>query len=90
MNESSLPEYLSNRIYAVQVHHEFGSFVTAAFTTIEKAWTYMDDIVNCTIAEVLMHDKDAIIKCSILNDSLELIINDSKHIVHEIVTLILE
>ena len=90
MNESSSPEYLSNRIYAVQVHHEFGSFVTAAFTTIEKAWTYMDDIVNCTIAEVLMYDKDAIIKCSILNDSLELIINDSKHTVYEIVSLILE
>lgn len=90
MNESSLPEYLSNRIYAVQVHHEFGSFVTAAFTTIEKAWTYMDDIVDCTIAEVLMRDKDAIIKCSILNDSLELIINNSKHTIYEIVSLILE
>ena len=90
MNESSLPEYLSNRIYAVQVHHEFGSFVTAAFTTIEKAWTYMDDIVNCKIAEVLMRDRDAIIKCNVIDDSLELIINNSKHTIYEIVSLILE
>ena len=90
MNESNLPEYLSNRIYAVQVHHEFGSFVSAAFTTMEKAWTYMDDVVDCTIAEVLMRDRDAIIKCSFIGDSLELIINNSKHIIYEIVTLILE
>ena len=90
MRESNGQEFLSNRIYAVQVHQEFGSFVTAAFTTIEKAWTYMDDIVDCTIAEVLMHDKDAIIKCSIIDDSLELVINNSKHTIYEIVSLILE
>ena len=90
MNESTSPEYLSNRIYAVQIHHEFGSFVSAAFTTMEKAWAYMDDVMNCNIAEVLMYDRDAIITCSILNDSLELIINNSKHIIYEIITLILE
>ena len=81
---------MSNRIYAVQVHHEFGSFVTAAFTTIEKAWIYIDDVVNCTIAEVLMRDKDSVIKCGFVGDSLELIINNSKHIIYEIVSLILE
>lgn len=90
MRELNYREFLSNRIYAVQVHQEFGSFVTAAFTTIEKAWTYMDDIVDCTIAEVLMHDKDAIIKCSLVGDSLELIINDTKHTIYEIISLILE
>lgn len=90
MRESNEREFLSNRIYAVQIHQEFGSFVTAAFTTIEKAWTYMDDIVNCKIAEVLMHDSDAIIKCSIIDDSLELTINNSKHTIYEIVSLILE
>ena len=90
MRELNDREFLSNRIYAVQVHQEFGSFVTAAFTTIEKAWTYMDDIVNCKIAEVLLRDRDAIIKCSIIDNSLELIINNSKHIIYEIVSLILE
>lgn len=90
MNESNLPEFLSNRIYAVQVHQEFGSFVTAAFTTIEKAWTYMDDMMNCKIAEALLRDRDAIIKCNIIDDSLELIVNDSKHTIYEIVSLILE